>query len=227
MINYEFPIKSRSLISSAPRQRSRTCGILVEGPYGIQHGTNPCWDSKYSWTMTFVGSNESAMTTCAKLIRLVLQRLPIVTRSMDISRTTWYEKWYRRLACKAEGLWIGSAENMTNKYSNSGHPIFRCSDPLSRGVLERKGGGIFFESFQYKSFQDGLVSEDSWSRYITKLSRYETLDLWMIVARSPIENRIYPGKIRSTRATVLWDQYDNSVERNEYRFSLSTIHKIT
>ena len=39
------------------------------------------------------------------------------------------------------GEWDKVAELMMIKFSESGHPVFRSTSPLSRGVLKSKGGG--------------------------------------------------------------------------------------
>ena len=51
------------------------------------------------------------------------------------------EKWYGSLIDKPEGLWNSIVEIVTQEFAKSGHHVFMCSSPLSRGVLKRKGGG--------------------------------------------------------------------------------------
>ena len=48
---------------------------------------------------------------------------------------------------KPQGEWDSVAELMMITFSESGHPVFRATSPLSRGPLKSKGGGklsIFF-----------------------------------------------------------------------------------
>ena len=40
-----------------------------------------------------------------------------------------------------ENEWDRVAELMMIKFSESGHPVFRATSPLSRGTLKSKGGG--------------------------------------------------------------------------------------
>ena len=42
---------------------------------------------------------------------------------------------------KPQREWNGVAELMMIKFSESGHPVFRSTSPLSRGTLKSKGGG--------------------------------------------------------------------------------------
>ena len=42
---------------------------------------------------------------------------------------------------RPQGEWDRVAELMMIKFSESGHPVFRSTSPLSRGTLEGKGGG--------------------------------------------------------------------------------------
>ena len=39
------------------------------------------------------------------------------------------------------GEWDKTAEKMIFTFAESGHPVFRATSPLSRGVLKGKGGG--------------------------------------------------------------------------------------
>ena len=51
------------------------------------------------------------------------------------------EKWYSTHESKPQGEWARVAELMMLKFGESGHPVFRSTSPLSRGVLESKVGG--------------------------------------------------------------------------------------
>ena len=51
------------------------------------------------------------------------------------------KKWYSSHDSKPQGEWDRVAELMMIKFSESGHPVFRATSPLSRGVLKSKGGG--------------------------------------------------------------------------------------
>ena len=51
------------------------------------------------------------------------------------------KKWYSTNESKPQGEWDRVAELMMIKFSESGHPVFRSTSPLSRGVVKSKGGG--------------------------------------------------------------------------------------
>ena len=51
------------------------------------------------------------------------------------------KKWYSTHDSKPQGEWDRVAELMMIKFSESGHPVFRATSPLSRGTLKSKGGG--------------------------------------------------------------------------------------
>ena len=50
-------------------------------------------------------------------------------------------KWYPTNKERPQGEWDRVAELMMIKFAESGHPVFRATSPLSRGVLKSKGGG--------------------------------------------------------------------------------------
>ena len=51
------------------------------------------------------------------------------------------KKWYSTYMDRPRGEWDRVAELMMLKFGESGHPVFRSTSPLSRGVLKSKGGG--------------------------------------------------------------------------------------
>ena len=51
------------------------------------------------------------------------------------------KKWSSTHEYKPQGEWDRVAEQMMIKFSESGHPVFRSTSPLSRGTLKSKGGG--------------------------------------------------------------------------------------
>ena len=64
----------------------------------------------------------------------------IFSRKMVIPRT-----WIRREVVfyidRPRGEWDGVAEPMMLKFGESGHPVFRSTSPLSKGLLKSKGCG--------------------------------------------------------------------------------------
>ena len=51
------------------------------------------------------------------------------------------KKWYSVSEDSPQGEWDKTAEKMIFTFAESGHPVFRATSPLSRGVLKSKGGG--------------------------------------------------------------------------------------
>ena len=51
------------------------------------------------------------------------------------------KQWYSTHESKPQGEWDRVAELMMIKISESGHPVFRSTSPLSRGTIKSKGGG--------------------------------------------------------------------------------------
>ena len=50
------------------------------------------------------------------------------------------KKWYSISEDSPKGEWDKLAEKMMVTLAESGHPVFRATSPLSRGVLKSKGG---------------------------------------------------------------------------------------
>ena len=53
------------------------------------------------------------------------------------------KKWYSISEDSPQGEWDKVAEKMMLTLAESGHPVFRSTSPLSRGVPKSKGGGKF------------------------------------------------------------------------------------
>ena len=51
------------------------------------------------------------------------------------------QNWYSISEDNPQGEWDKITEKMMLTLAESGHPVFRATSPLSRGVLESKGGG--------------------------------------------------------------------------------------
>ena len=51
------------------------------------------------------------------------------------------KKWYSISEDSPQGIWDKVAELMMIKFGESGYPVFRATNPLSRGTLKSKGGG--------------------------------------------------------------------------------------
>ena len=51
------------------------------------------------------------------------------------------KKWYSTNEYSPQGEWDRMVEKMMITFAESGHPVFRSTSPLSRGVLKSKGDG--------------------------------------------------------------------------------------
>ena len=51
------------------------------------------------------------------------------------------KKWYSGEENSPQGIWDQIADEMLLEFAESGHPIFRATTPLSRGILKSKGHG--------------------------------------------------------------------------------------
>ena len=71
------------------------------------------------------------------------------------------KKWYSTHDSKSRGEWDRIAELMMIKFSESGHPVFRATSPVSRGTLKSKGGGKLSIHF----CADGDTIEKNFAQY--------------------------------------------------------------
>ena len=75
---------------------------------------------------------------------------------MVIPRTWIREKWYSISEDSPQGEWDNMAEKMMVTLAESGHPVFRATSPLSRGVHKSKGGGKW--SIHYCADQETITT---------------------------------------------------------------------
>ena len=62
------------------------------------------------------------------------------------------KKWYSGEENSPQGAWDHIADEMLLEFAESGHPTFRATTPLSRGILKSKGHGklsIHFDADEY------------------------------------------------------------------------------
>ena len=85
--------------------------------------------------------NERECIADATLVTSFAKRLPAGRWSFfgPGSEKNWYSTYIDR----PRGEWDRGAELMMIKFGESGHPVFRATSPLSRGVLKSNGGGKF------------------------------------------------------------------------------------
>ena len=67
-------------------------------------------------------------------------RSRVSARTLVIPRSWKWGTWYGTHAHKQDGKWEKQANQMIDQFQQSGHPIFRGTIALDRGVLKRKSG---------------------------------------------------------------------------------------
>ena len=83
--------------------------------------------------------NEQECELNANLVSIYARRFPPGRWSfLGLGSET---KWYSTYNERPQGEWDIVAELMMIQFSESGHPVFRATSPLSRGTLKSKGGG--------------------------------------------------------------------------------------
>ena len=80
------------------------------------------------------------------------------------------KKWYSISEDSRQGEWDKMAENMKVTLAESGHPVFRATCPLSRGVLICKGGGKL--SIHYFADQETVTTVFRTIISVNQLSLY-------------------------------------------------------
>ena len=80
------------------------------------------------------------------------------------------KKWYSISEDSPQGAWDKMAEKMMVTLTESGHPVFRATRPLSRGQLKSKGGGKL--SIHYCSDQDTIETIFRTVVSVNRLSLY-------------------------------------------------------
>ena len=83
--------------------------------------------------------NEKECESSAQLVSLYAKRFP--ARRWSFLGPGSEKKGYSTHEYNPQGEWDRVAEQMMLTFAESKHPVFRCTSPLSRGVLKSKGGG--------------------------------------------------------------------------------------
>ena len=83
--------------------------------------------------------NKKESESSAQLVSLYAKRFGTVQWSFLGPGSE--KKWYSISEDSPQGEWDRIAEQMMLTFAESGHPVFRSTSPLSRGVLKSKGGG--------------------------------------------------------------------------------------
>ena len=104
---------------------------------------------------------------------------------------------------------------MLLEFAESGHPIFRASTPLSRGILKSKGHGKLSIHFAVDELTISSVSTEQWRLYVEnhqdgsgepEILMCQSIVLGEIKAEVPLQNE------NPLNHQILWQQY---IERME------------
>ena len=85
--------------------------------------------------------NEQECESHAQLVSLFVKRFG--ARQWSFLGPGSEKQWYSISDDSPQGEWYTIAEQMMLTFAESTHTVFRCTSPLSRGVLNSKGGGNF------------------------------------------------------------------------------------
>ena len=83
-------------------------------------------------------TNKDECLADAGVVKVFARRFGIGQRSFIGPGSV--KKWYSS-ENSPQGAWDNIAEPMLLEFADSGHPTFRATTPLSRGVLKSKGRG--------------------------------------------------------------------------------------
>ena len=147
------------------------------------------------------------------------------------------KKWYSS-ENSPQGAWDNIAEQMLLEFAESGHPTFRATTPLSRGILKSKGRGKL--SFHFAADQDTIdtiyriiLSVNQLSVYGAVAAACEELEghqdrsgeLEILMGQSIVLDEVKAGaplhNENPMNDQIIWQQYIQQVE------SLSLENKVS
>ena len=95
-------------------------------------------------------------------------------------------KWYGSLFDKPHGQWNSIVEKMMQEFAKSGHAEFRCSSPLSRGVLKRMRNGKVSIHYNAQPHSGEMLMKTIVS--VNQLNFYRAVLTWYLERRSEDDN---------------------------------------
>ena len=112
--------------------------------------------------------NKKECESNAQLVSLFAKRFG--ARQWSFLRPGSEKKWYSISEESPQGEWDKMAEKMMLTFAEGGHPVFRATSPLSRGVLKSKGGGKL--SIHYCADQETIKTVFRTMTSVNQLSLY-------------------------------------------------------
>ena len=113
-----------------------SCQNRARSQNNLQDGSSSC---RCSTTSLGSQDNEQESELSANLVSIYAKRFSPGRWSFLGPGSE--KKWYSTHDSKPQGEWDRVAELMMVKFGESGHPVFRATSPLSRGMLKSRGGG--------------------------------------------------------------------------------------
>ena len=139
------------------------------------------------------------------------------------------KKWYSMAENSPQGAWDHIADEMLLEFAESGHPIFRATTPLSRGILKSKGHGKLSIHFtaDYPTIETVfriIISANQLSIYgavATICEEFETHQdgsgepdvlMGQSIVLGEIKTEIPLQNENSSNHQILWQQYMERIE---------------
>ena len=139
------------------------------------------------------------------------------------------KKWYSGEENSPQGAWDHIADEMLLEFAESGHPIFRATTPLSRGILKSKGHGklsIHFtaDSPTIETIFRMIISANQLSHYGAVANICEEfeahqdrpgeLDVLMgqSIVLSEIKAEVLLQNENPSHHQILWQQYEERIK---------------
>ena len=114
------------------------------------------------------------------------------------------KKWFSA-ENNPQGAWDNIAEEMLLEFAESGHPTFRATTPLSRGILKSKGRGKLSIHFAADDFTIDTIFRIIRSEE-PEILMGQSIVLGKIMAEVPLQNE------DSMNDQILWQQYIQQIE---------------
>ena len=133
------------------------------------------------------------------------------------------KKWYSIYDSRPQGEWDRVAELMMIKFSESGHPVFRATSPLSRGTLKTKGGGKLSTHFcadegTIETFFRTIISVNQLSIYGAVAKNYPKIQGNEPAAKKDLESMEIPTELPNADPHTNAELQGNVLQDHEHKF---------
>ena len=139
------------------------------------------------------------------------------------------KKWYSMEENSPQGAWDHIADEMLLEFAESGHPIFRATTPLSRGILKSKGHGKLSIHFtadypKIETIFRIIISANQLSIYGAVANICEEFEahqdrsgepdvlMGQSIVLSEVKAEVSLQNENSLNHQILWQQYDERIK---------------